>query len=110
MSSEHGNGKAPQALERYLLSIRGTLSPDTLEAARALHNQTAGAPESVAAARALGDFSHMVYVPTGQQSASAAGEFLILDIWNNMEGLNTFFANPHVQGQAGQIFSERDPV
>jgi quinol monooxygenase YgiN len=27
-----------------------------------------------------------------------------------MEGLNTFFANPQVQEQAGQIFSDRDPV
>ena len=98
----------PQALQLSLLSIRGTLSPDTLEAARALHNGTAGAPESVAAARSLGDLSHMVYVPTGQEGA--AGEFLILDIWRSMEGLNAFFANPHVQEQAGQIFSSRDPV
>jgi quinol monooxygenase YgiN len=36
--------------------------------------------------------------------------FLILDAWNSVDGLNQFFANPHVQEQAGQIFSQRDPV
>ncbi len=106
MSTQHDSASN---LQLALLSIRGTLAPATLEAARALHNQTAGAPESVAAARSLGDMSHMVYVPTGQQG-DAAGEFLILDIWKSMEGLNSFFANPHVQEQAGQIFTSRDPV
>jgi quinol monooxygenase YgiN len=97
------------ALHLYLLAIRGTLAPATLEDARDLHNRTAGAPESVAAARALGDLSHMVYVPTGPRDMGA-GEFLILDIWHSMEGLNTFFANPQVQEQAGQIFRSRDPL
>jgi hypothetical protein len=93
----------------YLLSIRGTLAPSSLEAARNIHNQTAGAPASVAAARGLGDLSHMVYIPFDQPK-SASGEFLILDLWNSMDGLNRFFANPHVQEQAGQIFQSRDPV
>jgi hypothetical protein len=91
----------------YLLSIRGTLAPSTLEAARAIHNQTAGAPQSVAAAKSLGDLSHMVYVPAEPNGVS---EFLILDVWNNLDGLNQFFANKDVQEQAGQIFSQRDPV
>jgi quinol monooxygenase YgiN len=93
----------------YLLSIRGQLAPATLEDARLVHNTTAGAPANVAAARALGDVSHMVYVPT-DQAGPAAGEFLILDVWNSMEGLGQFFANPHVKAQAAQIFTQRDPV
>jgi hypothetical protein len=95
--------------EVYLLAIYGKLAPKTIEAARVVHNQTAGAPQNVAAARSLGDLSHMVYVPLGQ-NGSGAGQFLILDIWNNLDGINKFFANPTVQEQAGQIFSERDPV
>ena len=98
-----------QSLPWYLLSIRGTLAPATLEAARQTHNSTAGAPANVAAARAMGDLSHMVYVPAGGPGAEP-GEFLILDVWNSMEGLGQFFANPTVQEQAGQIFSKRDPV
>lgn len=100
-----------QATSPYLLAIRGTLAPPTLEAARAIHNQTAGAPANVAAAQALGDLSHMVYVPVGgQTNPERAGEFLILDLWNSLNGLNRFFENPQVQEQAGQIFTARDPV
>jgi len=98
-----------QAMATYLLSIRGTLAPTTLESARTVHNQTAGAPANVAAARSLGDLSHMVYVPA-DPTAGSAGEFLILDIWNNIDGLNQFFANKEVQEQAGQIFKQRNPV
>jgi len=90
----------------YLLTIQGVLTPPTLEEARTIHNETAGAPASVAAAKSLGDLSHMVHVPMGP----ASSEFLILDVWNNMDGLNQFFANPQVQHQAGRIFSQRDPV
>jgi hypothetical protein len=93
----------------YLLAIRGTLKPESLEAARKVHNETAGAPANVAAAQGLGDLSHMVYTPASQSSLGAE-EFLILDLWNKPEGLNQFFSNPHVQEQAGLIFTERDPV
>jgi hypothetical protein len=33
-----------------------------------------------------------------------------MDLWYSMEGLNTFFADPHVQEGGGMIFSQRDPV
>ena len=93
----------------YLLSILGTLAPQTLEAARNTHNQTAGAPAGVAAARALGDLSHMVYVPI-PHDGHPDGQFLILDQWNNLEGLNQFFADPQVQQGGHMIFTQRDPV
>lgn len=89
----------------YLLTIPGTLALPTLEASRTLHNETAGAPASVAAAQALGDLSHMVYVSTHVE-----GGFFIMDVWNNLDGLNQFFANAQVQEQAGRIFAKRDPV
>jgi hypothetical protein len=100
-------------LTLYLLTIRGTLSPDTLETARKVHNQTAGDLASIAAAKSLGDVSHMVYVPMehdGHAQTKGAGEFLIMDLWSSMEGLNTFFSDPHVQEGGGMIFSQRDPV
>ncbi len=97
-----------QANAVYLLSIQGKLAPKALEAARSIHNDTAGAPASVAAARSLGDLSHMVFVP--MDHGAYTGDFLILDQWNNLEGLNQFFADPHVQEGGGLIFSQRDPV
>ncbi len=93
----------------YVLAIPGVLAPKSLEAARAIHNETAGVPANVAAARSLGDLSHMVYVPM-EHEGHHGDDFLILDQWNNLEGLNQFFANPHVQEQGGRIFAKRDPV
>jgi hypothetical protein len=100
-------------LTLYLLTIRGTLSPETLEAARKVHNQTAGDPAGVAAAKSLGDVSHMVFVPMehdGHGKTKGAGEFLIMDLWASIDGLNTFFADKHVQEGGAMIFSQRDPV
>jgi quinol monooxygenase YgiN len=96
-------------LPMFLLTIQGTLSSDTLAEAAAIHNQTAGNPDGVAAARSLGDLSHMVYLPL-EKPASGAGDVLFMDVWNNIEGLNTFFANPDVQKGGDLIFSQRDPV
>jgi hypothetical protein len=93
----------------YLLSIFGKLKPRTLDAARAIHNETAGAAPNVAAARSLGDLSHMVYVPIDHPGPEA-GDFLIMDLWNSLEGLNQFFADAHVQAGGDQIFSQREPA
>ena len=98
-----------QANSLYLLCIRGTLANSSIDPIRTIHNETAGAPQSVAAAQSLGDLSHMVHVPV-ERTSSGNSEFLILDLWNSMEGLNQFFGNPQVQEQAGRIFSARDPV
>jgi quinol monooxygenase YgiN len=103
MTSDEGTNKL------FLLAIRGTLASPTVEASRLIHNGTAGVPASVAAAQSLGDLSHMVHVPVGGPTSSNS-EFLILDLWNSIEGLNKFFANPQVQEEGGRIFSVRDPT
>jgi quinol monooxygenase YgiN len=96
-----------QPLPFYLLTVRGTLAAETLDDAQTMHNETAGAEESIAAARSLGDLSHMIYLPL-EPAESGAGEVLFIDQWSSAEGLNQFFANPQVQEQAGQLFTERE--
>ena len=90
--------------DMFLLAIRGVLKPKTLEDARTTHNMTAGNPAGVSAARALGDLSHNVFVMTGD-TKGGAGELLILDLWNNLEGFNNFFADKQVQEGGAMIFS-----
>jgi hypothetical protein len=91
----------------YLLTVRGTTVSSTLDEARATHNSTAGAPQSAAGARSLGDLSHNVFAPT---SAELKGQLLFIDFWNSLSGLGNFFANPHVQEAAGQLFTQRDGI
>lgn len=90
--------------EIFLLAIRGVLKPKTTEEARNTHNVTAGNPDGVAAARALGDLSHNVFVTLGDTKGTA-GELLILDLWNNLEGFNRFFSDPRVQEGGAMIFA-----
>jgi hypothetical protein len=90
----------------FLLTVRGKPTPSTLEASRELHNATAGAPQSVAGARSLGDLSHNVYVPL----AADEHELLFIDYWNSPTGLGMFFSNPQVQAEADKLFSDRDGV
>jgi hypothetical protein len=96
----------------YLLAIRGTPKPKTVDDVRTLHNQTAGNPQGVEAARSLGDLSHLTFVtlPMPGQKVDGVGELLFLDLWNSLEGLNTFFADKNVQEGGGHMFSVRDPA
>jgi hypothetical protein len=88
----------------FLLAIQGSLKPKTQEESRNVHNMTAGNPQGVAAARALGDLSHNVYVSMTDTKGSA-GELLILDLWNNLDGFGTFFADKQVQEGGNMIFA-----
>ena len=88
----------------FLLAIRGFLKAKTREDARNIHNMTAGNPAGVAAARSLGDLSHNVFVDAGDTKGTA-GELLILDLWNNLEGFDKFFSDKQVQEGGAMIFS-----
>ncbi|HEY1956591.1 MAG TPA: hypothetical protein VGH28_13305 [Polyangiaceae bacterium] len=93
-----------------LLTVRGTLVPKSLDAARTLHNETAGSQQGIAAARALGDLSHKVYAPVVKAGGTEDGELLFLDYWVSPQGIGQFFSNAHVQEQGSKLFSKRDPV
>jgi hypothetical protein len=97
----------PAGADLYQLTVRGAPIPDSLEKARSLHNQTAGANASVAAARKLGDLSHNVYTPLDSDGTL---ELLFLDTWNSVEGLAEFFADPGVIEAAGQLFEDREGI
>jgi hypothetical protein len=76
-----------------------------VEDGRKTHNMTAGNPDGVAAARALGDLSHNVFVTLGDTKGTA-GELLIMDLWNNLDGFNKFFSDKQVQEGGAMIFAE----
>jgi hypothetical protein len=94
------------------LTVRGTLVPKTLEAACKVHNETAGSPDGIAAARALGDLSHKVYapVPVPGMPGAQEGELLFFDWWKTAEGIGTFFSDPRVHGMASKLFTQREGV
>lgn len=94
----------------FLLTIRGKFNGKTVDEARQAHNTAAGSPEGVAAARALGDLSHAVYVRADAEAQGGVPEGLFIDIWNSTTGLGQFFANPQVQEGGKYIWADREPV
>jgi hypothetical protein len=89
-----------------LLTVTGTPNAKTLDAARTMHNQTAGSPEGVAAARSLGDLSHLVYAPADDGKL----EIVFMDIWRDLAGMGQFFGSEQVQQGGAKLFAARDPV
>lgn len=95
---------------QFLLTVRGGLAAADIEGGRLAHNQVAGSDEAVAMARSFGDLSHGVFVPV-DAPASGAGELLIIDYWNSVEGLMKFFSDEQVQAGGKMVFkAERDNV
>lgn len=93
-----------------LLTVRGKMLPNSLEEMRVVHNRTAGSAPGIAAARALGDLSHLAYAPyVGlPQSTAKPGELLFLDVWQSPKGIMDFFSNEQVIQQGTKLFSARD--
>src|SRR4051812_41217627 len=90
-----GAAMATQSKDPVLLTIRGKRAVQDLDAARRLHNETAGSEQGIAACRALGDLSHKVYVAAGgaaeKFSDAKPDELFFMDVWKNPEGLQQFF-------------------
>jgi hypothetical protein len=96
---------ADAGAELYLLTVLGTPKGVKPEGSAGLHNMTAGNPQGVAAAKALGDLSHNVFVP-----AAAETRLLFLDVWNSPQGLGQFFADEATQQGAGVMWDEYQPT
>ena len=98
-----------QKMTFNLLTVMGKVIPTSVEATCKLHNETTGDPRGVAAAKSLGDMSHMIFMPTNAETAFN-GDLLFMDIWNNLDGHNAFFSDPQVQGVANMMFTTREAI
>lgn len=100
-----------ESVGSVFLTVRGKYIPANIEATRVLHNDTAGSPAGMAAARSLGDLSHKVFAPmSGPGGASQNGEVLFCDWWQDPKGLMDFFSNENVQTQGAKLFHSRTPT
>jgi hypothetical protein len=100
------NYPADAGAEVFLLTVLGTTNSDSPAAARELHNATAGNPDGVAGAKALGDLSHNVFLAAGADDA----RLLFIDTWNSPTGLGQFFSDEQVLHGAAALFKEREAV
>ena len=92
--------------ELYLLTVLGTPKTGSGASARDLHNATAGNPGGVAGAKALGDLSHNVYLPAGEDATN----LLFIDTWNSPTGVGQFFSDAQVIEGGAALFADREAV
>ena len=96
-------------MEFNLLTVMGKVTTDSVETTRQMHNMTAGNPDGVAAAKALGDISHLAFMPL-DAATNFKGDLLFLDVWNNVPGMQQFFSDPHVQAGGNMMFASREAI
>lgn len=81
----------------FYTTVRGRLNRADPQAAMELHNGIVGrlTPRN----KPLGGVGHRVF-----ENVQDPMEFLAMDTWETMEGLQQAFANPDTQAQMGSMF------
>jgi quinol monooxygenase YgiN len=80
----------------YITVVRGKLKGSTAEA-KAAHDATV--EKLSAMTRPMGAIGHRAHLNPQNPS-----EFLAIDTWNNMDGLQSFMNNPEVATAFGSLF------
>jgi quinol monooxygenase YgiN len=98
---DYGSGDASEPY--FFVVVRGRLAETELNAAQAAHDAVAGSSEDLA--KAAGDLAHVVH--TGLADPQ---EFLAIDIWDDLEALGEFYANPEFEAAFATLFEDRPDV
>ena len=81
----------------YITVVRGKLKAESLKEAQMAHDSTV--EHLSAMTRPMGATGHHAYLNPQNQM-----EFLAVDHWNNLEGLQKFMSNPDVAAAFSNLF------
>jgi quinol monooxygenase YgiN len=81
----------------YITIVRGKLKPADEKAAQSMHDATVDKLSEMT--RPMGAIGHHAYLNPQNHK-----EFLAVDTWNNLEGLQGFMSNPQVAEEFGKLF------
>jgi quinol monooxygenase YgiN len=81
----------------YITTVRGRLLHEDVAAAMEQHNGIVARVRQ--RGEPLGNVGHAVYA-----NAQDPREFLAIDTWNSIEGLQTLMGDPSVQAELGSMF------
>ena len=86
----------------YVVTVRGQLKGSKDEA-QAVHDATIAkvAPQG----RGLGSTAHQTFLNPENEK-----EFLAVDIWNNMEGIQKLYSDPNLAVEFGKLFEGEPEV
>jgi quinol monooxygenase YgiN len=87
----------------YITTVRGKLLKPDPEEAMQLHNDIVA--RTRVGGEPLGGIAHMVFA-----NAQDPQEFLAVDGWTSIEGLQQLMGDPSVQAEIGSMFAEPPQV
>ncbi|MBI2378202.1 MAG: hypothetical protein HYV07_29645 [Deltaproteobacteria bacterium] len=91
------------AATKYTVYVIGHLSSADMAANKTAHDNIVAA--SSATVTAAGDERHLVFLGlAGASPGWGPQDFLAVDVWNNLDGLNGFLTDPNVQAAFGSLF------
>lgn len=81
---------------RYIVVVRGKLKGSAAEAGKA-HDEIVAkvSPQG----KAMGNTSHQAYL-----NVQAEGDFLAIDFWDNMEGIQKLYSDPNLASEFAKMF------
>ena len=82
---------------KYITVVRGKLKGASQKAAQAAHD--AAVAQLSPTTRPMGAIGHQPYL-----NPKDPMEFLAVDTWNNLDGLQKFLGDPNVAAAFGQLF------
>ena len=87
---------------KYVVTVRGRLKGSQSEAQK-VHDSTIS--KVSATGRSLGSTAHIAYLNPEDEK-----DFLAVDFWNNMEGIQKMYSDPNLAEEFGKLFDGEPEV
>ena len=88
---------------RYIVTVRGRLKSADEKASQAAHDATVKQVSPLG--KSMGGTGHQAYLnPQNRQ------EFLAIDFWDNLEGIQKLYSDPNLATEFGKLFEGQPEV
>jgi len=87
---------------RYIVTVRAMLKGDEAQAQK-VHDETVAKVSPLG--KSMGSTSHQAYLSTQNRK-----EFLAIDFWDNLEGIQKLYSDPNLATEFGKLFEGQPEV
>lgn len=87
---------------KYIVVVRGKLKGSTAEAGKA-HDEIVAKISPMG--KSMGNTSHQAYLNVQNE-----GEFLAIDVWDNLESIQKLYSDPDLAAEFAKMFADQPEV
>ena len=88
---------------KYIVTVRGTLKATDEKQSQAVHDSTVDKVSPMG--RSMGNIGHQAFLNPQNRR-----EFIAIDTWDNMEGLQKLFSDPNLGAEFARLFEGQPEV